>query len=47
MTFTFKNAAVTFNSLNGNLGGVQWVANGKAVDTIYGFRHCKLDVDGY
>ncbi|GAB5591707.1 hypothetical protein Unana1_06607 [Umbelopsis nana] len=28
MTFTFKNAAVTFNSLNGNLGGVQWVANG-------------------
>jgi endo-1,3(4)-beta-glucanase len=29
MTFTFKNAAVAINSLNGNAGSVQWVTNGK------------------
>jgi endo-1,3(4)-beta-glucanase len=29
MTFSFKNAAVTIESLNGNLGDIQWVTNGK------------------
>ncbi|KAH8556532.1 glycoside hydrolase family 81 protein [Umbelopsis sp. PMI_123] len=28
MTFSFKNAAVTIESLNGNLGDIQWVTKG-------------------
>lgn len=34
MTFTFKNAAVTINSMNGNLGNVSWVSSGKNQSVI-------------
>jgi hypothetical protein len=28
MTFTFKDAAVTIESLNGDLGDIKWVTSG-------------------